>query len=366
MATPTKQRGKWRIRWIDHAGNRRSEVYADRKQAVLALKGHELDAGTIRAGLKDAPPPEKAVGDAVDYWEQHRAPHKRSASKDESIIRCHIRPSLGHLPLGDLTVEHLDRFKGALLGKLSAKTAHNILTLTLSMLRVAVDLGWLVKVPPLRKPKLFEQDYQFLTDEERDRFLHAALEEGVSVHAFYCTALFTGLRFGELCGLQWKDINFDRRQITVGRSYDKPTKSGKVRRVPIFDPLLPVLREHKLRTPGPLVFPTSEGTMRQPSDRISQEVFIRVLDCAGFPRRETKGGGSRGYIRFHDLRHSFASSWAASGGDMFRLQRMLGHASITVTMRYSHLAPDAFAADLGRLGQAAPTTLPTVLPFPSR
>jgi integrase len=90
-----------------------------------------------------------------------------------------------------------------------------------------------------------------------------------------------------------------------------------------------------------------------PSSRIFQEVLHRVLDAAGFGTVQ-RNGKERPYVRFHDLRHTFASLWVMKGGDVFRLQRILGHGSITMTQRYAHLAPDAFKDDYARLGRAIP------------
>ncbi len=89
------------------------------------------------------------------------------------------------------------------------------------------------------------------------------------------------------------------------------------------------------------------------SARVFQEIFHRVLDAAGFPKVE-KNGKPRRYIVFHDLRHTFASHWVMNGGDIFKLQKILGHKDVTMTMRYSHLSPAAFATDLGRLGRSRP------------
>ena len=91
--------------------------------------------------------------------------------------------------------------------------------------------------------------------------------------------------------------------------------------------------------------------MFQPSGRIFQEVLHRVLDAAEFPKVQ-RNGKERPYVRFHDLRHTFASHWVMKGGDFFKLQKILGHQSVQMTMRYAHLAPDAFAGDYGRLGSA--------------
>ena len=76
-------------------------------------------------------------------------------------------------------------------------------------------------------------------------------------------------------------------------------------------------------------------------------------------------GKMRPYITFHGLRHTFASHWVLHGGDIFRLQKILGHKSIDLTMRYAHLAPEAFAEDFGRLGSCAPASEAEILEFPS-
>ncbi|HMI82580.1 MAG TPA: tyrosine-type recombinase/integrase [Polyangiaceae bacterium] len=128
-----------------------------------------------------------------------------------------------------------------------------------------------------------------------------------------------------------------------------------MRYVPILDALLGLLRGWRLRNPGRLVFTNRDGNMLGPSGRIFQEVLHRVLDRGRFPEVE-RNGKRRRYLVFHSLRHSFASQWVMRGGDIFKLQRILGHQSIAMTMRYAHLAPGAFAADYDRLGQAVSTT----------
>jgi len=273
--------------------------------------------------------------------------------------------AIGKLRVRDLSAEHADNYVIAH-AELGKKTVANHLTLLVSTLNVGRDLGWLDLVPRIHKPRvrMHGKDFAYLrSPDDIRRFLGAAAAESEGALAMFATGVFTGARAGELAAFMWSDIDFDRRLITIQRSFDGPTKADDVRHVPILDPLLPILRAWRLRNPLALVFPNQAGTMHGESSRIFQEVFHRVLKAAGFPTRRTKAGNERGHIRFHDLRHTFASHWAMGGGDMFRLQRILGHKSIAMTMRYAHLAPDAFTQDFGRLGGAAPTTLATVIPL---
>jgi integrase len=255
----------------------------------------------------------------------------------------------------EITTERVDEFVGTL--HLSTNTVHNVLTLLVSLLKLAHDMGWLLRRPVIRKPKLrlHEQDFRYLrSEEEIRRFLAAAQEEGEGVFALFATAVFTGMRAGELAALLWTDVDFERRLICCQRSYKGPTKSGSLRWIPILDVLLPILREWRLRCPFDVVFPNERGNPHTQSARIFQETFARVLDRAGFPRDPSRGGRG-GYIRFHDLRHTAASHWMMNNGDIFKLEKILGHADGKTTRRYAHLAPSAFADDLGRF---APTMLP--------
>ena len=359
MAKPRKHGDKWRVRWLDEHGKRQSAVYDDYKRAQTELQRHQVEVEEIRRGIRNAPPPAKTFNDLCDYWLESRAPRKRSRKDDKSIIERHLRPCFGAMCVRDIGVEDGDDYLNVKIDDegLSDKYVHNHITLLGTMMRAAESfkVPWILKVPKFNKPKiaLFSTDYQWLrNDEEIQRFLRAARDEGEQVFIFYAMAVYTGMRAGELAAIEWSDINLEHRIITVQRSFDGPTKSNKVRYVPILDPLLPLLRAWRLRHPGRLVFTSQAGTMFQPSGRIYQEVLHRVLEAGKFQKVQ-RNGKERPYVRFHDLRHTFASHWVAKGGDLFKLQKILGHQSVQMTMRYAHLAPEAFAADYGRLGSVA-------------
>lgn len=365
MSKPVKHYDKWRIRWKDALGKRRSAVFETYREAQSELARRQAEAEEIKRGIRDAPPPEKSFSDLCDYWIENRVPIKRSGKDDVSVIRRHLRPAFGHLPLRNIGLQHADAFAVAK-RQLHPKTLLNLLTLFSTMLNLAVDLGWLARAPKVRKPtvRLFDQDFRYLrTDDEIQRFLRAAREEGEDAFALYATALFTGMRQGELAALRWADVRFEQRLIVVQRSYDGPTKAGDVRYVPLLAELLPILRDWKLRNPGPLLFPNRDGNMHQPCARIFAERLGRVLDAAGFERPTQ--GRHRHAIHFHSLRHTFASHWMMRGGDLFKLQRILGHKDVKMTQRYAHLAPHAFAEDFGRMAGLMPVEPAPVVSLPA-
>jgi integrase len=340
---------KWRIRWFDENGERRSEVYADYKDAEFALKTHWAEAEEIRRGFKVRPPKDRTFEELSRKWMEVRASRKRKPEDDESIIRVHFKPVFGALTLRQITAEKIAEFSADLMAKRSPQTTRNILTLLGSMFIQAAEWGWIDKTPKIRKPKirLFSKDYRWLrTAEEIERFLASAKDENEwpVVFPMYSTAIYTGMRAGELAGLKWADVNFERRLITVQRSFNGPTKAGDVRHVPIVDRLLPILREWKLASGSPkIVFPNAAGEMFDQRGRVFAEFLQRTLVRAGFDAR---------HVHFHGLRHTFASHWVMRGGDLFRLQKILGHKDAAVTQRYAHLAPAAFESDWGRFGKA--------------
>jgi integrase len=335
-AKPRRAGERWLVRLTDEYGKRRKRLFDTHANAVRAQVAEQARVADVKAGPRDPTPADRVADQAFDYWEEVRVPQKRSGADDVSILKRHLRPFFGSMKLKDIGRAETDRYQIEK-QKLDRKTVANHLTLLVAVLNLAVDLGWLVKPPRIKKPKLrlFNTDYRYLrTKEELSRFLIAALEEGELVAAMYATAVYTGLRAGELAGLRWDCVSFEQRLITVQFSFEGPTKSEDVRYVPILDPLLPVLKQWRLRCPGQLVFPNQWGSMQCESARIFQEIFHRVLDAAKFPVREVHGK-TRRYIVFHDLRHTFASHWVMGGGDIFKLQKILGHKSMVMTQRRS-------------------------------
>ena len=354
MSKPNKCRDKWRIRWLDGTGVRRSEVFDSYREATAALARNETEADEVRRGIRAAPPPEKTFDDLCDYWIKNRVPVKRSGKDDESVIRRHLRPAFGKMRLRDIGVENSDRFRTDR-QHLHDKTVLNLLTLLSTMLNLAVDLGWLLKAPRIKKPtvSLFDQEFRYLrSDAEIQKFLRFARQDGEDAFVMYATAIFTGMREGEIAALRWTDVLFDRRLIVVQRSFEGPTKSGDVRYVPLLAELLPILKAWKVKIGGSLVFPNRDNKMHQPCARIFAERMYRILDKAEF-ERPTEGRNVH-IINFHSLRHTFASLWMMRSGDLFKLQRILGHKDVKMTQRYAHLAPNAFEADFHRMAGLVP------------
>ena len=355
--------GQWRIRWLDATGKRRSGTFAAYNEALASLSRQHVEAREIIVGARPAPPPPKTFADRTANWMETRGAAKASKSDDASVLRAHLTPAFGHLLLRDITFERIEAFKASKASYAPQTLLHQV-NLLGAMLRHAERLGWLLRVPVIDRPKVRMCSTQFnylRTTAEIQRFLRAARADGDDAYALYATAVFTGMRQGELAGLRWDRIDFDNAIITVDHSYNGTTKNGSLRHVPLQGVLLPILKAWRLRRPGVYVFTNTVGKMLKENDRIFRERFHKVLDDAGFPRA-TEGRWTH-YIRFHDLRHTFASHWMMTGGERFKLQRILGHSSPMMTERYVHLSPTAFAADLGRFDSMGAGGEADVLPL---
>ncbi len=200
ITKPTKHYNKWRIRWTDADGKRQSAVFERHKEAEYHLRKNLTEAEEIKRGERQKINGIATFKDLTDYWLTNRTPLKRSSKDDQSILRCHLIPHFEKILLKDISVEIVDGYVN-LKPHLSRKTISNHLTLLIAMLNLARDLNWLVKPPRIRKPKtpIFSENYRYLrTDLEIKRFLNAAKLEGDHIYALYATAIWSGLRAGEL------------------------------------------------------------------------------------------------------------------------------------------------------------------------
>jgi integrase len=176
---------------------------------------------------------------------------------------------------------------------------------------------------------------RWLIPEEEDR-LRVAIEEGCPEHVPELDlALNTGLRLSELYGLTWENVDTSRRVLTVPRS-----KNGETRHVPLNSVALAALAELRNRGDG------TGAVIRNPQGE----------PLAG-PRYWFEPAVGRAKIRsfsWHCLRHTFASRLVMAGVDLRTVQELLGHKSIAMTVRYSHLSPTHTLAAVERLAGAVP------------
>ena len=248
----------------------------------------------------------------------------------KSALSSHLVPTFGELSLAEIDVTKVERFKMAKLAEgLSASTINLYVSILAKCLHDAVEWGILTVAPKtkfLRQPR---HRFDFLSHEEADRLV-AALPAG-RCQTMATLALNTGLRFGEICGLEWSDIDTHARQLVVRRSVVQgivgSTKNNRERQIPLSSAALSALG--KMPRKYQFVFHRDDGTPLLHAT--AQKQITRACQRAGIRR-----------IGWHVLRHTFASWLVSDGVPLPVVQNLLGHANIEMTMRYSHMAPSSF------------------------
>lgn len=220
----------------------------------------------------------------------------------------------------------------------SNKTVNNNLTLLTSIFNYAINLEILEKNPSdkIKKLQLPYKEMEFLTTNEIFTLLETAKEHYKDFYPVVFTAIFTGMRKGELLALTWDKIDLKNKTITINKSLfngklqDPKTKTS-IRKIDIVDELASALKEHKRNTSKltKFVFHNANGKHLDP-DNIVKRRFYPLLKKAELKR-----------VRFHDLRHTYASLLISQNLPIKYIQRQMGHSSIQVTLdRYGHLMPD--------------------------
>ncbi len=359
--------------------------------------GAQEEAELFRAGCEIlyGATPTLTLGGYGEGWLDRRelSREHRAIDTERSLWRTHVEGTpLADMPLRVVTRKHVKAWVDALKAK-KARAAHRrgdtpeaprfterplsrsvirqALVLVRQALQAAVE-DELIEANPAKdvqagKVATVDDGWTFLATAEIGEVLGCeAIPE--DTRWMLSVAIYTGLRQGELWGLRWEDVSLEgaRPEIVVRRSFKGPTKSGKIRRVPLMGPArvalaaLKDLAEAEARVraeedpgapprPLTLVFPNSWGEMRKRSDdagwgdRVIPLKERREGGPTARPGWKTKAGIGR-RVRFHDLRHTTAShllmgtwgrAWALS-----EVRDMLGHSSIVVTQRYAHLHPD--------------------------
>lgn len=227
---------------------------------------------------------------------------------------------------------------------LTNKTINGITTFVQAVLNYGVENGYLKENPVIRLKKLpqTKPPIHFLDEEQIEVFLEQAKNYTPRYYAFFATALFTGMRRGELLGLEWSDIDFKNAKIKVNKQIYKgvkqSTKTNKERIIDIPENLLEILKEHKRENTvfSKLVFHNKEGQPIHPYNMEHAYFHPLIKRC-----NEILEEGHRiEKLRFHDLRHTYATYLLSKGIPVKYVQEQLGHSTARMTLdTYASVMP---------------------------
>lgn len=309
---------------------------------------------SIQAPAPDHPKPGILLSDWLDLWyRSYKKPNLRPNTQMsyERRIYQHIIPALGSIQIDQLTTNDIQQFyaklkqggrllRTELYGEgLSDQTVQGIHTTLHAALDKAVAEKLLFRNPAdgCRLPSAKAREMQVLSPEEIQRLLIQAKED--SCFELLLLELSTGLRRGEICALQWDDLNFRTGELRVQRQVHRvrgklvtsppKTKAGN-RGVILPAPVLNVLKAYKETMNSRWMFPSpvSEDSPRDPAAvRKRLQTVLKRAECKK--------------IRFHDLRHTFSTAALEHGMDVKTLSTIIGHVSSSTTLNvYAHVTDE--------------------------
>lgn len=271
---------------------------------------------------------------AKEYLEVHAKPHKRSWKDDAYILEHLTLPEIfGRFRLDEITAEKIAQYKAKRATEVSPARVNRELAVLKTLFNRAIEWGKSER-NPVCKVKFFAEDIF-----ARKRYLEKGQIQMLLdscpgwLRQVALVALNTGMRQGEILNLTWSDVDLERRLI-----YIRQAKSGP-RVVNVNNTLAGVLMDLKsarLRPDSAYLF-CGRGNQRM-SPNMLLRAFTKAVWAAGIAN-----------LRFHDLRHTFASQMAMSGVDLKTVGELLGHKSMRMTERYAHLSQKHKAAAVARL-----------------
>ncbi|MDD5108876.1 MAG: site-specific integrase [Candidatus Omnitrophica bacterium] len=326
------KRDNWYVDYYFNGRRKREKIGTSKKLAEIVLKKRKV--AIAEGKFLDIKKEQKVRFDefADEYLVVHCKSNNKSWFKSDYFNLKNLKAYFGNKYLHEITPKDIEQYKAERIKEvkkqktedkeeqfISHATVNRALNCLSSLYNRAIEWGKATD-NPMSKVKLFkvpDKRVRFLEKEEIDKLLSHCCEH---LKPIVIVALHTGMRKGEILGLKWHDIDIKRNIIHL---YD--TKNGEKREVPMNE----VVQKTVI---GVLKNPESQYVFCNKDNKPYGNVrksFFTALKKAGIIN-----------FRFHDLRHTFASQLVMSGVDLNTVRELLGHKSIEMTLRYSHLSPD--------------------------
>jgi integrase len=342
--------GRWWLDYYTPEGQRRRKLCGTHEEAKAALA--EIDLAKRRETYVD-PNVAPTFKEYSEKYLETVSVHKESHEREERLMK-NLLDYFGVSRLSKVKRSRVIEYRKARIKSVKPSTVNREIALLRHMFNVAMDEGIVAFNPARGGPgmKAFKEQRRtrYLEMEEIETLL-IAIQARIAknstdklksnakkfwqyLHTSVTMALHTGMRKGEILGLKWDQINWEKCNILL-----TDTKNGEPRRVPIDSILLHELSEQRQRIEkSEFVFPSYDRTGKVVALADVKVAFGRVLKDAGILN-----------FRFHDLRHTFASHYMMSGGNLYTLAKILGHKDIKMTQRYADLSPDFIDRERERL-----------------
>lgn len=352
MACIRKRRERWVLDYYDQRGIRRWKTMKEgttKKKArqKLAEIEKQIEHGTYRPDRQM--PTFANVG---QDWLEHKKANIRESTWDmyARILRLHFE-EINQIKIDRITIATVEKFatKRQTAG-MNLSTLRKLLVTFNQVMAFAVRRRYIDYNPvrdaerPRRQGNDEPEGFAILSPDEISRFLDA--EKDPEYKMLFMLAAMSGARQGELLGLKWSEVDWENNQIRIRRTFNSgkwysPKSQASKRDIDLGPMVMKELKKWRLGCPPSdldLVFPSDDGQLIERT-YLLKEKFYPALTAA-----EVK------HVRFHDLRHTFASLLLSNGENVKYVQKQMGHASPTVTLNiYAHLMEEVNQAAACRL-----------------
>jgi len=355
-----KSSGNWYIN-LSHEGKRRrmkspenSKRGAQAFETLLRrrlVEGEDISSFGQKSKVTEAKKEEqKAIPDFRSFTKEWLATAVQTNNKPseyrrkKSILSNHLLPFFGAMKLDEIDVRTIEQYKAKKLsstrkGLLSPKTINN----HLSVLRRAITCAheWKIApyIPCVKQLKVPPSEMRYLNNSEIEQLLES--EQNPCWNLMILMALDTGMRIGEILALHWKDIDFELGTIYVRCSLSgtiiTSTKTNKARMMPMSARLYRRLLEWRESIDSDLVFPS----------RQTGQSWSRSTVSAALQKRCNLLGLEN--VSWHTFRHTFGTRLSTGGAPFRAIQKLLGHKTIEMTERYSHVPDEVLRSAIDML-----------------
>ena len=287
----------------------------------------------------------------LENYEKERV-KPRTYSRYQGILVTHIIPALGDIEISELSRRRIQEFLtqkkkdgNVKNGESLSATSTNLMLTVLNMaFEYAFDMELVEENPCVRLKRVPEDSKKveaFTKDEQRKLEAQIDSEEDRRLFGIRL-CLYSGLRIGELLGLEWSDVDLERGIITIDKTVyrekddtgswqfcvDKPKTKSSERSIPLPSYIMEQIREYQKGALSPYIIENKKG--ERMSIRSYQYIFEKLTERAGVRR-----------LNFHVLRHTFATRAIECGMDIKTLSEIMGHKNASVTLnRYAHSMMD--------------------------
>jgi|SRR5665213_564284 len=337
-----KRNGNYYLDFYFRGRRIREKISSSKGAAVRArsVREGEILQGRFKIVPKRGAPTFEAL---ANRYSDEISVFKRGHHVERYIIK-ELKAYFGKYRVSDLTLEDAEKYKTKRSQSVRPATVNRGLTLAKHMLAKAVEWKMITDNPfrGVRNLEVPDRDERVLSADEEIKLL-AACDRVRSrlLRPLVILALNTGMRRGELLGLEWSRVDLDQHTIRI---LNAKSKAGK-RIIPMNVSVYSLLSDLAKKATSLLVFPSN----RKPGEKLLdlKKGFKKAVQLARIP-----------HIRFHDMRHSFATRLIRAGVDIITVQKLLGHSEISMTARYAHSLADVKIAAVSSLDFAVSQSLP--------